>query len=67
MSKKKKNQSKDFYDIYSGIRRDFGEVKPYTRIFQSKKENSRLRAEELYEEWENDLCYEEENEKIDFF
>lgn len=66
MSKKKKNQPKNFYDIYSNIRRDFGEVKPYTRIFQSKKETSRLRAEELYEEWENDLYYEEENEKIDF-
>lgn len=64
MSKKKKNQPKDFYDIYSSTRRDFGEIKPYTRVFQSKKENSRLRAEELYEEWENDLYYKEENEKI---
>ena len=34
---KTKRQPKDSYDIYKSIRRDWGDVKPYTRVHDSKK------------------------------
>ena len=53
-----KNQPKDFYDIYKSLRRDFGDVKPYTRVFDSKKNIAEVRADDILREWEEE-CDEE--------
>ena len=59
MRKRAKNQPKDFYDIYKSMRRDFGDVKPYTRVFDSKKNTAEARADDILREWEEE--YDEEN------
>lgn len=40
MSKKKKNK-KTFYDIYKQQRKDWGEIKPITKVEENKKKYSR--------------------------
>ena len=37
MSKKKNKKPRDNYEIYKVIRRDWGDVKPYTRIQEDKR------------------------------
>lgn len=37
MANKHKNKMKSNYEIYKSIRRDWGNVKPYTRVEQDKR------------------------------
>lgn len=37
MSKKSKNKPRSTYEVYRSIRKDWGEVKPYTRIEEDKR------------------------------
>lgn len=40
---KRKNQIKNDFEIYESIRKDFGQVKPYTRIIQTKRDKEKKR------------------------
>jgi hypothetical protein len=40
---KRKNQIKNDFEIYESIRKDFGQVKPYTRIIQTKRDKEEKR------------------------
>ena len=59
MRKRVNKQPKDFYDNDKSMRRDFGDVKPYTRIFDSKKNTAEVRVDDILREWEEE--YDEEN------
>lgn len=40
---KRKNQIKNDFEIYESIRKDFGQVKPYIRIIQTKRDKEKKR------------------------
>lgn len=41
MSKKRRQKPRDFIEVYQSIRRDWGQVKPVTRVIQNGKKQSR--------------------------
>ena len=43
MRRRKSKKPKDFYEIYSSIRKDWGNVNPVERIEKDKKKYSRKR------------------------
>ena len=54
MSKKKKTQPRNSYEVNRSIRRDWGAIKPYTKVENSKKykkpKHIKLEQEKYYEE-----------------
>lgn len=51
MSKKKKTQPRNSYEINKGIRRDWGNISPVTKIIPNKKKNHK---EKHKKEWEGE-------------
>ena len=43
MSKKPKNKPRTSYEINRGIRRDWGEISPVTRVIPNKKKNQKVK------------------------
>lgn len=48
---KRRQKPRDFYEVYASVRRDWGQVKPVTRIIQNGKKQSRNQLKKaLHEE-----------------
>lgn len=41
MPKKRSQKPRDFIEVYASIRRDWGQVKPVTRVIQNGKKQNR--------------------------
>lgn len=50
MSKKKKTKLRNSYEVNRSIRRDWGTIKPYTRI----EENKKKKKEKYRKDWEEE-------------
>lgn len=50
MSKKKKIKPRNSYEVNKSIRRDWGVIKPYTRI----EENKKKKKEKYRKDWEEE-------------
>ena len=50
MSKKKKTQPRNSYEVNRSIRRDWGAIKPYTRI----EEDKRRKKEKHKKDWDEE-------------
>lgn len=46
MKKKKVQKPRTFTEVYSSVRRDWGGVKPVTRVFRDERKKSRQKTKE---------------------
>lgn len=44
--KKKRQSSRTFLEVYSSVRRDWGNVKPVTKVFRDERRKSRQKTKE---------------------
>ena len=50
MSKKKKTQSRNSYEVNRSIRRNWGEISPVTRVIPNKKKNQKVKHKKGWDE-----------------
>lgn len=51
MANKSKQKPRNAYEVYRAIRKDWDEIKPYTRVIEDKRKKKPKHKGQSYEDW----------------